>query len=1672
MARTSATLTCRVRLQRATSAPTFGRSRAVRCPSTVRHSRGSTERTRLCALLCDRPKSIPYPLLQGWRCAPNAAAALLLVAASLRCSLAQYLPYACYTADAVACYDVDSYAPSQRSWVDTTGNGHDLYVADSSGQYAMNAVRGGLLDVGGQSPVGVAFDSYGVMASFGLSSFAPRVGATFATVGGVNTSAALGTHFTFAAWIFYMETQQVDAVLLSLGEPGQAELWLSGGFVVNGVTEAAPDVPFVPGIASADRGRWWHVAFVRDGTTCRFYRQGLSNGATDVVGSTFTGLAANATHQLTLVGQRPSDFNTPPITSAHGFTGLVGQVVLLSVAASDSDVYDLYAQTNTGVTRYETALAPAAAPTPAAAPVPGNTPPAPWPPPDTPNFVPPVAPVSVACPEVTHRFLAAPAVVSYDVYAGSARYVDTGVAEPTLYGFPVQVSQAAPKRSEIMALLGFPAQAVSGDNMNWLGSDFWDEASRAFEMSPLNGIRTLHAGDLFLGSSTYGLTISMWWAPGPAVFGQPADEVQPGAQALFSMSTVGDTVPDLFAGNQTLFRLLFDAEPPYQYAYTTGPPSPVLRPEVVQCCRADANTGLNEQYRTADYADSSAGPVTRDRGSTTDMFPEHPNGGRSTFRSDLWQNTILVFARDGVLTDVWWNGQRQRSVAHGIFNAYQAPLLAGPGLNSSELEQPVQAPVSLGPLPFGPVEDLTLGYDGSLAGASSAFSVYTSDLSDYDLEPSSFAGKISDFQTYDYAFTPEQAAAHYALDTSLCGAPTYTLTPAPTPVPTPTPTPVPAPRPADTPCMFGSYKDNGSCVPCAAGTYANVTGLTGACLPCAIGTVAVTLGAIQCQSCDPNYVWVAADLPCVPLVCGFGQYANNGACHPCGFGTHANVTGLTGACLPCPDGTFSVGFGAISCYTCAAGYRWIAANLPCVPAASPPPSPSPPRPPHPPPPPPLPPAPPGGYSPPPPQPPPPSPMPPSPPPPPRPPWPPRPPPSLPEPQLPPPSVLQLPPSAPSAPMPPYPPLLSRPPYPAGVASPWPPNGRPPPPQATSSVRATFCVLGPTSAEMGAYTGSALAASLAGHVQLDSDSVTQTGAIKSGCEISISTPSPSAGRKALAVAAPAAQVNMNRTTSRLMILWCPSGDRAKGVFDTLSVLTFESAASLRLSAQLRATGIFPLTKITAVATASSSLVIVASPPPPPSPPPRPPLPPAPPLVIRRRVDCGRLLPGAPVPPACRQVVAGSVVGAVLAVIALWVLVHACVHCLVAHHLRKTSVSLAIAIRCECSAQLFEYDSAEMADDDARAAALGGHVPHESDMAVSTTHRRLAAAFAHNGRRFAAPALASAAHRCVLEASVPCMTAVSSTMRAPAVSVRPLYRHPLVADVASMHAAAAPPEGGVPRLTRRLVQALAPRGSRLNRAAAAVDAELRWQRSELRYAARRLRRMLTCGVGRQPTHAGGGKIFRLVTVHFNEAEGSSLLPEYEGTAALFCVIVHFGVCGEKAAAAFRRLMADEAGAQALEKALALALAPHDAPPPPGLEVSDVTALHVALMDYVGPPPPALQRRVEAVAALARPSLAAGSKLKRLTALTHYFTARMRFTRQSSLPDRGPRTSEVAPPPRAPPDDPPPRAATVPAAFWSLSLVRQSGTPADWVAADVAEGGDEEKQDLMSHEEAASD
>ena len=169
----------------------------------------------------------------------------------------------------------------------------------------------------------------------------------------------------------------------------------------------------------------------------------------------------------------------------------------------------------------------------------------------------------------------------------------------------------------------------------------------------------------FIGDAERGLTISIWWAAG----GSEALPFNAGVQTLFSMSSIVSEEPLLIR----TFRLNFQEWTPYDW---TGRTTAVLRAEVIQCCNvttADSGGGYFAEERVADYADSSTGPATRER-STTDMFGEaesdKPNGGR--FPELVWQNTILVFTGDGVLSDLYWNGKQQRKVS---FAAVARPSL-------------------------------------------------------------------------------------------------------------------------------------------------------------------------------------------------------------------------------------------------------------------------------------------------------------------------------------------------------------------------------------------------------------------------------------------------------------------------------------------------------------------------------------------------------------------------------------------------------------------------------------------------------------------------------------------------------------------------------------------------------------------------------------------------------------------------------------------------------------------------------------------------------------------------------------------------------------------------------------------------------------------------------------
>lgn len=161
-------------------------------------------------------------------------------------------------------------------------------------------------------------------------------------------------------------------------------------------------------------------------------------------------------------------------------------------------------------------------------------------------------------------------------------------------------------------------------------------------------------------------------------------------------------------------------------------------------------------------------------------------------------------------------------------------------------------------------------------------------------------------------------------------------------------------------CESGRYGNlpgatsSGSCVACAAGTYADVAGAR-ACTPCSSGFFAAG-GAVACEACPMAKYSAAQAAACVYCEegkynagisarecasCEPGEYSWSGStacevCAPGGYsefemlgpycalcppGTYSDTIGATSldSCLPCPPGKQGSDFGASSCESCGAG---------------------------------------------------------------------------------------------------------------------------------------------------------------------------------------------------------------------------------------------------------------------------------------------------------------------------------------------------------------------------------------------------------------------------------------------------------------------------------------------------------------------------------------------------------------------------------------------------------------------------------------------------------------------------------------------------------------------------------------------------------------------------------
>ena len=369
-----------------------------------------------------------------------------------------------------------------------------------------------------------------------------------------------------------------------------------------------------------------------------------------------------------------------------------------------------------------------------------------------------------------------------------------------------------------------------------------------------------------------------------------------------------------------------------------------------------------------------------------------------------------------------------------------------------------------------------------------------------------------------------------------------------------------------------------------------------------------------------------------------------------------------------------------------------------------------------------------------------------------------------------------------------------------------------------------------------------------------------------------------------------------------------------------------------------------TSVLAVVIPDPAVVAATAEPPPPSPPQAPPFPrpwKAPPAA-RGGVGGAK---NRHRPPAAdsEEAAVGYTIAALLV---LWLPVHMCFHAATAAHVRRTTVTLAVALQCDAALARGSSDVRLSFTERVTRRLTGplGGGEHETEVAG-------AEAYVLKGRRFAAPGLADAA-----------ASFFSAESRGVAV-VRPLLRSPLLAALGS---------SAKGQESAMLAAQKAPVGvwSRLRRA---LHSELAWHKRAFQHAVRGIKRCMTPRMGAAAHGAAtgaAGHAFRLVRAEEWLAPSTLSTPftpvstpmsvrsinDTRITAAIFEVTISFGFIGGRAAAAsFRASMRDGERLQQLEAAFAERLAamsdhgsPTLTPKAAPLGVCRVGTAMVALLD----------------------------------------------------------------------------------------------------------------------------
>lgn len=121
------------------------------------------------------------------------------------------------------------------------------------------------------------------------------------------------------------------------------------------------------------------------------------------------------------------------------------------------------------------------------------------------------------------------------------------------------------------------------------------------------------------------------------------------------------------------------------------------------------------------------------------------------------------------------------------------------------------------------------------------------------------------------------------------------------------------------PCPAGTYTENGQCIPCAPGSYQDITDAN-QCKPCPIGQYTNSEGSISCNACDPGtFADIEGSTSCT--LCMAGSYQDGfgqSICKLCEPGSANNFNGAA-SCDVCPAGRFAANSGQLNCEVCNAG---------------------------------------------------------------------------------------------------------------------------------------------------------------------------------------------------------------------------------------------------------------------------------------------------------------------------------------------------------------------------------------------------------------------------------------------------------------------------------------------------------------------------------------------------------------------------------------------------------------------------------------------------------------------------------------------------------------------------------------------------------------------------------